>query len=232
MFLGVSVKQLLEDKLVFEKSLEAMPQHTQYGSIVERFPSNLQAFNLRNALNAYGSDKANWHNYHLAYASLLDPNAPATILEIGIGTNDPTAPSSMGAKGRPGASLRAFGAWGEQFEVYGADVDRNILFQEDGIHTFFVDQTDPKSLSQLAASLPKEFDLIIDDGLHNTWANFNTVNFALPLLKKGGHLVIEDIRDKYLPFWKVFLPSISSEYQCSLYRATGKEVSICLITKL
>ena len=51
-------------------------------------------------------------------------------------------------------------------------IDRRILFHEDRISTFWVDQTDPNSLDALAAQLGDiKFDLIIDDGLHLPHAN-------------------------------------------------------------
>lgn len=159
---------------------------------------------LADLLQRHGSDKATRHSYHIAYAGLLagKRNAPLRILEIGIGTNDPDAPSTMGAQGRPGASLRAWRDWGPRFEVHCADIDRRILFSEDRIATHWIDQTDTASFAALAERLgPASFDLIIDDGLHRPDANLNTLAFALKMLKPGGVFVVEDIEKMLAPFW-------------------------------
>ena len=52
------------------------------------------------------------------------------IFEIGLGTNNIDIVSTMGKKGHPGASLRAFRDFCPNAEIYGADFDSRILFQE------------------------------------------------------------------------------------------------------
>lgn len=185
----------------------------------------------------YGSDKSTCHNYHLAYASILKGkrNQSIRIFEMGLGTNDPSAPSSMGAEGKPGASLRAFKEWNALAEVYGADIDRNILFEEERIRTFYADQTDPKTLDELARKLPKDFDLVIDDGLHTPRANINTIVFGLNLLKKGGTLVVEDIYEQDLPIWQTICAVLSHSYECQLVQMTEIKgaikdpITVCVI---
>ena len=154
----------------------------------------------------HGSDKSTKHNFHLIYAHLLRGrrNEPLKILEIGLGTNNLSFKSNMGVDGTPCASVRAFRDWAPNAQVYGADVDPGILVQEERIKTYFVDQTDRASLQNLAHIVGGDFDLIIDDGLHNPIANFNTVKELLPLLKDDGHLVVEDIYEEYLSAWNVF----------------------------
>lgn len=176
----------------------------------------------------HGSDKSTKHNYYLLYASILKGkrDLPLNILEIGLGTNNPDLPSSMRGKGTPGASMRAFRDWGKKFNVYGADVDKDILISEDRIKTYFVDQTKPESLDNLVARLPK-FDLIIDDGLHTPWANLNTLNFALKLLKPRGYFVVEDIRDIYIPVWKIAVSLFPDNYKYRLIKAK-KEIMLAL----
>ena len=151
----------------------------------------------------YGSDKSTHHDYHEVYSALLNRNEPLRILEIGLGTNNLAIQSNMGLNGRPGASLRAFRDWAPNADVLGADVDRGILFQDERISTFFVDQTDAGSLKMLASEVGSNFDLIIDDGLHLPHANFNTIEALLPLLKPGGTMVIEDIDPIHLHYWHV-----------------------------
>ena len=72
-----------------------------------------------------------------------DKNNIRNIFEIGLGTNYKNIVSNMGINGKPGASLRAFRDYCPNASVFGADIDKRILFEEERIKTFYVDQTDP-----------------------------------------------------------------------------------------
>lgn len=153
--------------------------------------------NLKSVLDRNGSDKANSHNYNIVYAHILNIlgiNNNLNILEVGLGTNNPSLISSMGSGGIPGASLYSWREYLPNSDIYGADIDKNILFQSSSIKTSFVDQLDINTftLMQNTFGNPK-YDLIIDDGLHSIGANFNTLLFALDNVKTGGWIVIEDI---------------------------------------
>ena len=153
-------------------------------------------------LNKYGSDKAYKHKYHILYGKLLTPREEiSNILEIGLGTNNTDLVSSMGKGGMPGASLRAFRDFCLSAEIIGADIDKRILFKEDRIKTFYVDQTSNISLDNLKEKFSNKFDLIIDDGLHSPDANINTIRIATTLIKKGGSIVVEDINSKAIDIW-------------------------------
>lgn len=162
-----------------------------------------QALNLGGMFDHYGSDKAKVHDYHFVYSSLLgNPDSVRQILEVGLGTNNPDVVSNMGIIGRPGASLRAFRDYCKNAQIYGADIDTRILFNEDRIFTYHVDQLSLDSLEKLSATLPRGFDLIIDDGLHSPDANINTLMFGLPLIRNGGWFVVEDIAEEAIPIWR------------------------------
>jgi hypothetical protein len=107
----------------------------------------------------------------------------ADILEVGLGTDNDAVASNMGAAGKPGASLRAFRELLPHARIYGADVDRSILFDEENIQTFFVDQTDFQSIDALDEAIGHDFDLIIDDGLHSPDANLAMLIFAQKRLR-------------------------------------------------
>lgn len=151
-----------------------------------------------NALDKWHSDKADVvHNFHFVYGDIfrkLGRTNSLRTLEIGMGTNNPHLPSTMGKRGSPGASLRAFRDFLPRAAVHGGDIDRAILFQEDRIRTGFVDQLDLPTLDTLYTAMGSEpFDLIIDDGLHALGANANTLLFALRSVRPGGFVVIEDV---------------------------------------
>ena len=176
---------------------------------------------LKTLFDHYGSDKANPHNYHFLYGHVLrEPLAVTHVLEIGMGTNNEDVVSNMSAQGRPGASLRAFRDFLPNARIFGADIDQRILFQEDRIETYFVDQTELDTMAALGRRLPAEFDLIIDDGLHTPNANLASLLIGLPKLKRGGHLVVEDIHPEHLSVWRVVAASLPSWYKPSLYAAS------------
>jgi hypothetical protein len=149
---------------------------------------------IKELFDRHGSDKANYHNYHELYGCILSDHTKVhSVLEIGLGTNNTDIACNMGSGGKPGASLRAFRDYFPEASIYGADIDHSILFEEERIRTFHVDQTDPESFEKLAGSLPGEIDLIIDDGLHAPNANLLTFLFGVKKVSAGGWVVIEDV---------------------------------------
>lgn len=190
-------------------------------SVYELFagePNQPSFHELDELFRRYGSDKSSAHDYHYVYSRILRPlkKKSARILEIGLGTNKIDVRSNMGQKGSPGASLRAFRDFGKSFVIFGADVDTRILFKEDRIETFYVDQTSPGTLASLAARFPRaSFDLIIDDGLHTAEANLNFLDFALPLVKDNGVIIIEDVKIEDFPFWQLAAHLLNVGHECS-----------------
>ncbi len=190
-----------------------------------------QALQLKLLFDKFGSNKANFHNYHFIYASILKcPETVETLLEIGLGTNHADVLSNMGPDGIPGASLRAFRHYLKNAMIYGADVDRRILFNEERIRTFFVDQTEWSSLESLGRELPDTIDIIIDDGLHAHHANVQTLRFGLPRIKRGGWLIIEDIRLNSMAIWEVVSALIPNSYKS--YLVTGEYGAVFAVQRL
>jgi hypothetical protein len=115
-------------------------------------------------------------------------------LEVGIGTGNLNLPANMGIGAQPGASLRV---WREYFPnalIYGADIDSQIMFSEDRISTFLVDQLDEKSIQNAVSGFyPGTFDLIVDDGLHTFKANTTFFKNSIHLLSERGVYIIEDV---------------------------------------
>jgi len=171
------------------------------------------ATKLELLFNRYGSDKSTSHNYHHLYGLILsNPKSIGSLLEIGLGTNNVDVASNMGIGGKPGASLRAFRDFLPGVKIFGADVDRRILFEEQNIKTFFVDQTKPESFDALARAIDCKLDVIIDDGLHSPNANIASLAFACKNLSKGGWFVVEDISVNALPVWQVVSRLLPSNY--------------------
>ena len=138
-----------------------------------------------------------WHNYTTFYYSIFKDlcDKQLRVFELGIGTNNIYIKSNMGANGRPGASL--FG-WSEFFpnsQIFGADIDTNILFNTEKIKTFYCDQTNPEIIKKmwLEPDLQDNFDIIIEDGLHKFYANITFFENSIHKLKPNGYYIIEDI---------------------------------------
>jgi len=169
---------------------------------------------LASLFNKYGSDKEVVHGYSRIYGKILNSinRDEIHIFEIGIGTNNPNAISTMGAGGKPGASLRAFRDYAPGFYVYGADIDRSILFSEERIQTSFIDQTKYETYSEAAKNFNKNcFDIIIDDGLHSPLANINTLIYGLNAVNNGGYIIIEDISAHSRAIWDIIKNVLPSE---------------------
>lgn len=178
-----------------------------------------------------GSDKVA-HNYHLIYSCLFsDLNLDYKILEIGLGTNNSKLISSMGVDGNPGASVRAFRDTFSKVLVYGADIDKEILFQEERIETFYVDQNDLKTFDNITNNVKDKFDLIIDDGLHYQLSNLNTLIFALFNLNSNGYFVIEDIGVWTIETWKIINKILPSNFESKIIQMSETNF-IFLVKKL
>ena len=151
---------------------------------------------LRQLIDYYGSDK-NLNGYTPIYHSIFNPlkNTPINLLEIGIGTMIEGAPSSMVGYGSenyiPGASLRAFRDFFPNGNIYGGDVQSDCMFEEDRIKTFLFDSTDGEKVNTALNDL--QFDIIIDDGLHLSQAQFATFQNLWSRLNSGGYYFIEDV---------------------------------------
>ena len=173
----------------------------------------------------YDSDKSKIHNYHLIYGSLFKKrNEIKKVLEIGLGTDNEKLISNMGRLGKPGASVKAFRDFFPNARVYGADIDKEILFKDKRINTYYVDQTNLKSLKNLYKKIGSNFDLIIDDGLHASYANINVIISSLKFLKKKGFLIIEDIPFKTIPIWEVVIDILDKKYESHLIKTKNSLV--------
>jgi hypothetical protein len=192
---------------------------------IEKF-NNDETNNLAEILNKNKSDKANNHNYHILYSYILgkhfNKNDNLNVLEIGLGTNNPTLVSSMGAEGRPGASLYSWKEYLPNSQIFGADIDKDILFNEDRIKTDYVDQLNLKTFDDMQNNFGNNmYDLIIDDGLHSIGANLNTLIYAMSHIKDNGWIVIEDIH--IISNWSIinFILSKNSNFKTYIVKANN-----------
>lgn len=167
---------------------------------------------LTDLMNFHGSDKGgknNDHNYSEYYSEIFfyKRKKIKNFLEIGLGTNNTNLPSNMGSEGKPLASLRAWREYFVNANIYGADIDKNILKDEERIKTFYVDQTNPETISALFKQIGQDkFDVILEDGLHEFNANICFFENAIDYLDDNGVYIIEDIyykdKIKFINYFK------------------------------
>ena len=112
----------------------------------------------------YGSDKGfininidkkpyNWqpHTYSTYYHSIFNLSRQNIryVFECGLGTNNPNLKSNMTENGIPGASLRVWRDYFFNAQIYGGDIDKEILFEEERIKTFYLDQLNSNSIKSM-----------------------------------------------------------------------------------
>tara|TARA_B100000941_G_scaffold223534_1_gene165770 strand:- start:484 stop:1230 length:747 start_codon:yes stop_codon:yes gene_type:complete len=172
-------KYLLEDqsdyRLVVYKNFDY--KKSLYRETFEKFGSNKGGFfKYNNTIRHFYSD---------FYEECLKNKILENLLEIGV---------------EFGGSLRAWSTLFPKANIYGADKNKEYLFNEGNIKTFYTDQLNKDELNLLFKKLQQiKFDVIIDDGLHNYDANINTFEALFPLLdQQNGIYFIEDILYKDL----------------------------------
>lgn len=174
-----------------------------------------------------GSDKGGgWHNYTEYYYEIFSSirNDEMNIFELGLGTNNLDVLSNMGVNGVPGASHRGWKEFFKNSNIYGGDIDSRILINEERIKTYYCDQTNIESIRTV---FEKElngitFDIIIEDGLHEFFANEIFLRNTFKYLKSGGIFIVEDLTSRTVNEFK----KIESELRQTLEIDTFEIVDI------
>lgn len=176
-------------------------------------------------MGRHGSDKGSasgdsWHNYTQYYDSLWSKQRTEKlrVFELGLGTNNTALPSNMGAAGKPGASLRGWAEYFPNATVFGADIDKDILFRSERIDTFYCDQRSVAAISEMWAQpqLESLFDIIIDDGLHQYDANVTFFENSVQKLAPNGVYIIEDICNADCPLFMAKISEWRQKYGLSV----------------
>jgi hypothetical protein len=148
--------------------------------------------------NTYGSDKDR-NGYTPMYHSILKHlrDREIALLEVGIGTLIPGAPSSMVGYSlpgyAPGGSLRAWRDYFPKGRIVGADIQPDTQFSEDRITTVLADSSSKEQLDKALGD--QMFDVIIDDGLHWDETQVQTLQNLWHRVRPGGFYITEDITE-------------------------------------
>lgn len=163
-------------------------------------------------MDLHGSDKGHklWahaytHYYFPKFAPIRENEI--NLFELGLGSVNPDIPSNMTSTGTPCASVRAWRDFFRNGQIYGADIDKDILEPEDRIKKFYVDQMKPLSIRDMWAHddlKNVQFDIIIVDGLHCVPADECFLRHSVHKLKDDGVFIIEDVHRLNLNYWQRF----------------------------
>lgn len=129
-----------------------------------------------------GGDSDTCHEYTPIYWDLLHEKREQVkrVLEIGINA---------------GSSLRMWAEFFPNAKIIGVDCNPNCLFQEDRITCVQADQNNPEQLRNAVDWVGGgPFDLIIDDGSHETEHQITSIQTLLPYLTDDGIYVVEDLQ--------------------------------------
>jgi hypothetical protein len=202
-------------KYLIYTSKKYLNSHPNYKIYSKKIRNN----RLSNLFDKYGSDKGNisinnnTHFYSSFYYELFKKkNKIKLVFECGIGTTNETIHSNMSKDGNPGASLKAYRDYFQNSIIYGADIDKNILFNSNRIKTYYVDQLNKNSIKRMWKKINKnKFDLIIDDGMHDLEAVYTFFMNSFLKLKKNGLYIIEDVHISYLKELAIKLKNFNIE---------------------
>ena len=170
---------------------------------------------LGELFNKYGSDKD--RNGYTPYYDAIFKNIrgkPLRMLEIGIGTMIPEAPSSMVGYSlpgySPGGSLRAWRDYFGNGLIYGIDIQPDTQFSENRITTYIANNTVRHEVDSVLDTMT--FHIILDDGSHydehQVLGLINLWHRVVP----GGYYIIEDIQP-----WS----RISTDFRADIQRIVG-----------
>jgi hypothetical protein len=228
---GVSRSILKYQQTIMRQKLKRENFHT-----FEVFYTKNQKDSLAELFDIHGSDKGSnkstghvfdWDpkSYSDIYSLLFESKKLKIkrVFECGIGTNNPLFPSSMGERGKPGASLRAWRDYFPNSEIFGADIDKSILFQEQRIRTGYINQLDQASIQQFLKEFDlKDIDIVIDDGLHTFEAAINLFEVVLHKLTYEGIYIIEDIHPKEIEKFVKYFNNKSLRVNYVIFKGRNK----------
>ncbi len=148
-------------------------------------------------IEKYGSDKFLSHYtdaYHDVFKDIR--GEVRDFMEIGIGSLLPVESSAVGFLNhhpnyRPGGSLRAWRDYFPNAEIVGVDIAEDCRITEDRISSLIFSSTD--AYAKYVHLGNRQFDIIIDDGLHVAEAQLATLFNMFPHVKDGGYYCIEDM---------------------------------------
>ena len=181
-----SYRQRRDNRRTFRR----LPQHADHFFTI-RYAKNMHS-ELSRICQKHGTDKGainatdhpmdRVHNYADFYEMVFGGIRPQVkhLLECGI---------------LRGESLRAWQEYFPNATITGIDIDETLLFSEERIETYQVDQTATDSIKRFLAKVnDRKFNIIIDDGLHTAEAGITFFDNVIGNLTDDGIYIIEDVK--------------------------------------
>lgn len=141
---------------------------------------------LRAIFNGLEQRSSKWDCYFNVYEQFLSPfrGKAMTLVEVGIFN---------------GGSLYMWREYlGKQARIIGIDLNPNAMRLEDeGFEIVIGDQADPDFWREFYARVG-DIDVLIDDGGHRNNQQIITVEQALPHVRDGGAVLVEDVHASYM----------------------------------
>lgn len=151
----------------------------------------------------YGTDKTPLikHSYTPFYYELFNEKKKKIkkVLELGIGhfegMQDIESIYDPGLKRNlhRAASLYMWRDFFINAQIYGADIRRESIIQDERIKTFLCDETKESDLKKLIQNTGGDIDIFIDDASHHVKDQIFAAKVILPLLKEDAIYIIEDV---------------------------------------
>ena len=179
-----------------------------------------------------------FHNYAKTYSQLFKPirSVAKNVLEIGIGSTENGQMSHMLDYGyKTGNSLRFLRDYFYNANILGLDLFK-VNIKDRRIKTGQLDQSNEKDLKSFAKLYPFFFDVIIDDGSHESRDQYLTFKNFFSSLKNGGVYIVEDVKNDSV---KLLVKKIKNlvffskkEFKIStIYGSKGKNDNLLIIEK-
>ena len=152
---------------------------------------------LKELAEKYNCDKLHSHSYIPFYESVFMGirHEIKQVLEIGIGYRELIEPFVKDYV--PGSSLKMWEVYFPNAEIHA--IDNNVTaagqYYGERIHTYLLDQSKISDLLKLVSNTGGEFDVVIDDGSHETKDQIVTYKTLEPYMRRGGVYVVEDVRE-------------------------------------
>lgn len=148
---------------------------------------------LNDLFTKYGTDKGDapmgW-GYTPFYETLMGPRRLSVkkVLEIGIcGHRD--IPNNV-----VGASLFCWRDYFPNATIYGVDNDSRFVFNDQHrIVTRCADAYSDTQMHEVMEQFGGDFDMIVDDAVHDPLPQAHLFNFLMPYLRKDGVYFMEDV---------------------------------------
>jgi len=154
--------------------------------------------NLTQLANKYISDKGTTfrgkHGYTLLYDDLLRPfrDKNPTFLEIGLKIGGPEHGNPGGTKRGDSPSVQMWQEYFGEVDLVGFDIS-DFSHQVNEKFDFIMGDSGSDKDMQRLSDFRSSYDIILEDGSHNSYHQQNAIKHLWEKLSQGGLFIVEDL---------------------------------------